>query len=141
MPSDSSQQNGEGLIKACCLCLQLNTGCFLDDADTIGWTLPYMTTGWAQIWRDVVIDHYTDHQKYPWADMKAFIAAFNMKFLPVAEAEEAMVKLEGHTYFQKANKSANMYIDRFQDLVKKASLTDITSIIIKFQRGLQDSLA
>ena len=50
------------------------------------------------VWRDAVIDHYTDHQKYLWANMKAFVAAFNTEFLPVAEAEEAMVKLEGHTY-------------------------------------------
>ena len=71
-----------------------------------------------------MIDHYTDHQKYPWANMKAFKAAFNMEFLPIAEAKEAMVKLEGCMYFQKANESADMYIDRFQDLVKKASLMD-----------------
>ena len=45
--------------------------------------------------------------------MKAFVAAFNMEFLPVADAEEAMVKLEGRMYFQKANESADMYIDRF----------------------------
>ena len=92
-----------------------------------------MTAGWAQVWRDAAIDHYTNHQKYPWADMKAFVAAFNTEFLPVAEAEEAMVKLEGHTYFQKANKSADTYIDGFRDLIKKAGLTDVTSIVIKFQ--------
>ena len=91
-----------------------------------------MTAGQAQVWRDAAIDHYTNHQKHPWADMKAFIAAFNMEFLPIAEAEEAMVKLEGCTYFQKANKSADMYFNGFRDLVKKAGLTDITSIIIKF---------
>ena len=84
---------------------------------------------------------YTNHQKYPWANMKAFVAAFNKEFMPVAEAEEAMVKLEGCTYFQKAHKSTDMYVDRFRDLIKKAGLTDITSIIIKFQWGLQDSLA
>ena len=89
---------------------------------------------------DMVIDHYTDHQKYPWAHMKAFIMAFNTEFLLVAEAEEAMVKLEGCTYFQKFHESANAYIDGFQDLIKKAGLMDITSIIIKFQQGLQDSL-
>ena len=76
-----------------------------------------------------------------WADMKAFIAAFNMEFLPIAEAEEAMVRLEGCTYFQKGNESADTYIDGFQDLFKKAGLTDVTSIIIKFRWGLQDSLA
>ena len=43
-----------------------------------------------------MIDHYTNHQKYPWANMKSFVAAFNTEFL--AEAEEAMVKLEGHMY-------------------------------------------
>ena len=140
-PYDGSRQNGEGFIKACCLYLQLNTGCFPDDAAAIRWTLSYMTTGQAQVWRDAAIDHYTNHQKYPWADMKAFVAAFNMEFLPIAEAEEAMVKLAGRTYFQKANESADTYIDGFRDLVKKASLTDVTSIVIKFRRGLQDSLA
>ena len=53
--------------------------------------------------------------------------------LPLAEAEEAMVKLEGCMYFQKANESADKYIDGFRDLVKKAGLTDVTSIIIKFR--------
>ena len=133
MPYDGSRQNGEGFIKACCLYLQLNTGCFSDDATAIGWTLSYMTTGRAQAWRDVAIDHYTNHQKYPWADMKAFVTAFNMEFLPVAEAKEAMVKLEGRMYFQKAHESADVYIDGFQDLVKKASLMDVTSIVIKFR--------
>ena len=88
-----------------------------------------------------MIDHYTNHQKYPWADMKAFVTAFNMEFLPVTEAKEAMVKLEGHTYFQKAHESADAYIDGFRDLVKKAGLMDVMSIVIKFRRGLQDSLA
>ena len=113
MPYNGSQQNGEGFFKACCLYLQLNAGCFLDDTAAIRWTLSYMTMGQAQVWRDTAIDHYTDHQKYPWADMKAFVAAFNMEFLPISEAEEVMVKLEGHTYLQKADESANMYIDRF----------------------------
>ena len=141
MPYDGSRQNGEGFIKACCLYLQLNAGCFSDDAAAIRWTLSYMTTGRAQAWRDVAIDHYTNHQKYPWADMKAFVTAFNVEFLPVTEAEEAMVKLEGRMYFQKAHESADVYIDGFRDLVKKAGLTDITLIVIKFRRGLQDSLA
>ena len=132
MPYDGSRQNGEGFIKACCLYLQLNMGCFSDDTAAIGWTLSYMTTGRAQAWRDVAIDHYTNHQKYPWADMKAFVTAFNAEFLPVAEAKEARVKLEGHMYFQKAHESTDAYIDGFRDLVKKASLTDITSIVIKF---------
>ena len=97
----------------CCLYLQLNAGCFSDNAAAIGWTLSYMTMGQAQTWRDVAIDHYTNHQKYPWADMKAFITVFNMEFLPVAEAEEVMVKLEGRAYFQKAHESADVYIDGF----------------------------
>ena len=58
MPYDGSRQNGEGFIKACCLYLQLNAGCFSDDAAAIGWTLSYMTMGRAQTWRDVAIDHY-----------------------------------------------------------------------------------
>ena len=61
----------------------------------------------------MAIDHHTDHQKYPWADIKAFITAFNTEFLPVTEAEEVMVKLEGRMYFQKAHKSTNAYIDGF----------------------------
>ena len=141
MPYDRSRQNGEGFIKVCCLYLQLNVGCFLDDDTAIRWTLSYMTTGQAQAWRDVAIDHYTNHQKYPWANMKALVTAFNAEFLPVAEAEEAMVKLEGRMYFQKAHESADAYIHGFRDLVKKAGLTDITSIVIKFRPGLQDSLA
>ena len=62
-PYDGSRQNGEGFIKACCLYLQLNMGCFPDDTAAIRWTLSYMTMGRAQVWRDAVIDHYTDHQK------------------------------------------------------------------------------
>ena len=110
---NGSRQNRGGFIKACGLYLQLNVGCFPDNTATIGWILSYMMMGQAQIWRDVAIDHYTNHQKYPWANMKVFIAAFNMEFLPIAEAEEVKVKLEGCMYFQKANESADMYIDRF----------------------------
>lgn len=49
------------------------------------------------------MDFQAANQKLPWDMLDEFVEAFTEEFFPVAEAQEAMVRLEGKEYFQKQN--------------------------------------
>lgn len=140
-PYDGSRESGEAFAKSCVLHFQLRPDDFPDLDAQIGWVLSFMDSGRAQEWRNDVLTHFTDHGKYKWTTLYDFQAEFAREFLPIAEQEEAIVTLEGRTYFQKSSESVDAYVDRFRSLVKKANLADGSSVVIKFRRGLQESLA
>lgn len=138
---DGSRDKGEAFQKSCALYLFLCKDDFPDVETSIGWTLSYMSSGRAQTWRDEQLEYLAEHHKYRWDTMEAFNEAFTVEFLPVAEAQEALVKLEGRSYHQKPGESVDTYIDSFRDLVKKAKLVDKGPIVVKFRRGLAENIA
>lgn len=107
----------------------------------MGWILSFMSEGRAQSWRDQQLEHHATAGAWPWATLADFWTAFDSEFTPVAEVQEAIVKLEGRAYFQKSGESVDTYIDWFRALVKKARLQDKPSIVLKFRRGLSESLS
>ncbi len=80
------------------------------------------------------------HESFPWETMEDFWTIFDTEFTSVAESQEAIVKLEGRSYFQKTSEPVDTYIDGFRQLVKKAQLQDKSSIVLKFRRRLLESL-
>lgn len=140
---DGSRDRGESFMRACTLYMQLNQASFPDDATAIGWILMYMAEGRAAGFRDEVLDEVSKHPegKYRWETLEEFQKEFNREFTPVAEREEAMVKLEGESYFQKPNESVGDYIDSFKALVRRAGISDLATIVLKFRRGLARNLS
>jgi len=139
-PFDGSRDRGEAFSHSCSLYFALRPGDFPDVATQIGWVLTFLTEGRAQLWREDALSYHNRHGRYRWATLQEFDADFRREFWPIAEAEEALATLEGHSYFQKASELVDGYVDRFRSLVKKANLSDKASIVIKFRRGLAEGL-
>jgi hypothetical protein len=64
---------------------------------------------------------------------------FISKFCPKNEATVALTKLESTQYYQ-GWKSVDDYIDEFSKLVEEAGYSDGLSIVMKFQKGLDQDL-
>lgn len=138
---NGEREHGESFLKACVLYMQLNASHFDSDEQAVGWMLSYMTEGRAALFRDAALESYIENSCYPWETMEAFTKAFRMEFCPVAEREEALVKLEGDSYFQKSSESVSDYIDSFRALVRKAGVADPATAVLKFRRGLHHTIA
>ena len=137
---DGSRDKGEAFIHSCLLYFGLRPQDFPDVSTQIGWILTFMTGGRAQTWREEAIAYHNQHKRYRWDTMDAFGADFRTEFWPIQETEEALAALEGRGYFQRPSEIVDTYVDRFRELIKKAHLTDKLSIVIKFRRGLSESL-
>ena len=114
--------------------MQLNWATFSDDETVIRWILTLMSEGCAAVFRDEALDKASRHPEgqYCWAKLEDFQEEYKTEFMLVAEWEEAMVKLEGKSYFQKPNDSVNNYINWFKVLVRHAGIVDKGTIVLKF---------
>lgn len=139
---DGSRELGDAFIKSCMLYLQLRANDFPTVAESIGWILSFMNSGRAQEWRSNVLQYYADNeQTYKWTTIDEFVAEFKTEFLPINEKEEALITLEGRSFYQGKTELVDAYVDRFRSLVKRAGLEDPGTLVIKFRRGLTDTLA
>jgi protein involved in sex pheromone biosynthesis len=71
-------------------------------------------------------------RKVDWED---FHQEFKEEFCPAYTDIAAITHLKSTSYFQNKH-SINEYLDKFLDLVSKASYTDNKTIVVKFHRGL-----
>src|SRR6266436_2384067 len=69
---------------------------------------------------------------FSWQD---FEKDFSAKFCLKNEATAALTKLESTHYYQ-GRKAVDDYIDEFSELIDEAGYTDRLSIMMKFQKGL-----
>lgn len=139
---DGSRDQGEAFIRSVTIYRDLRAQDFADDGQLTTWILSFMNQGRARTWRDQAIaeKENAEGHAYRWKDMDAFVADFKSEFFPIGEAEEALAMLEGRSYFQKASEGVDAYVDRFRELVKRAELHDQSSVVIKFRRGLSETL-
>ncbi len=73
--------------------------------------------------------------------MTGFVAEFQWEFYPISADEDALVVLEGSSYFQKSGELVDSYVDRFQELSKCAELVDTCTLVIKLCQGLLPYIA
>ena len=72
-------------------------------------------------------------------DWKEFEEAFQYQFFPLHKCTHAMNQLESHQYHQ-GKCSVDEYIDKFEELIKKAEYMDGLAIVMIFQQGLDSSI-
>lgn len=140
-PFDGSRELGKGFLETCMLYVQLRPGDFPDDATKLGWILTFMTSGRALTWRNGILTDFAEKSAYPWESMTGFVAEFQREFYPISADEDALVVLEGSSYFQKSGELVDSYVDRFRELSKRAELVDARTLVIKLRRGLLPYIA
>ncbi len=55
---------------------------------------------------------FVEKSAYPWDSMTGFVAEFQQEFYPISADEDALVVLEGSSYFQKSGELVDSYICR-----------------------------
>jgi len=105
--------------------------------------MTYMNQGRAQKWANRIYQweaapanvgspHFVD-----WDD---FRSRFRMEFFPLHSDAVATNKLEGTAYFQ-GQRTVDDYLDDFRDLISDSGYSDPKTIVVKFRRGLNPSIA
>ena len=140
---DGDRQKGKGFVNACQAYFRLRPDQFLDKQTKIQWEMTYMNQGRAQKWVN---------QVYHWeatpanigssyfVDWDNFRSCFRTEFFPLHSDAAATNKLEGITYFQ-GKQMVDDYLDNFRDLISESGYSDPKTIVVKFQRGLNPTIA
>jgi hypothetical protein len=102
----------------------------------IQWAMTYMNQGRAQKWANRI---------YHWEAVPAnigndFRSRFRTEFFPLHSDAVATNKLEGTSYFQ-GRRMVDDYLDDFRDLISDSGYADPKTIVVKFRRGLNPSIA
>ena len=140
---DGDRHRGKGFINACQAYFRLRPDQFPDEQTKIQWAMTYMNQGRAQKWANRVYHweaipanvgnpHFVD-----WDD---FRSRFRTEFFPLHSDAVATNKLEGTSYFQN-RRAVDDYLDEFRDLISDSGYTDLKTIVVKFRRGLNPSIA
>ena len=87
------RSEGEGFKKSCSLYLNLCDADFESEGVAMGWILSFMSEDRAQSWRDQQLEYNSINGVWPWTSLADFWIAFDLEFTPVAEVQEAIVKL------------------------------------------------
>jgi hypothetical protein len=102
-----------------------------------------MNQGQAQKWANCVY-HWeaapTNVGNSHFVDWDDFRSRFRTEFFPLHSDAVATNKLEGTSYFQ-GRQTVDDYLDDFRDLISDSSYSDPKTIVVKFQRGLNPSVA
>jgi hypothetical protein len=140
---DGNRQKGKGFINTCQVYFRLRPDQFPEEQTKIQWAMTYMNQGRAQKWANRVYHweavpanignpHFVD-----WDD---FRSRFQTKFFPLHLDAVATNKLEGTSYFQ-GRRTVDDYLDDFRDLISDSGYADPKTIVVKFRRGLNPSIA
>jgi hypothetical protein len=140
---DGDRHRGKGFINACQAYFRLRPDQFQNEQTKIQWAMTYMNQGRAQKWVNRVYlweakpanignPHFID-----WDD---FRSRFRTEFFPLHSDAAATNKLEGTSYFQN-RRPVDDYLDDFRDLISESGYSDPKTIVVKFRRGLNPSIA
>ena len=139
---DGKREKAKPFLMACRTYFRFCSGDFPGDQDKIHWVLSFMTEGRALAWAQRYYDD-EDNTNTPspvYANWDAFEKEFREHFFPYNSEEQATNKLEGNSYFQ-GSRTVDEYLDTFLDLVSTSGYTDPKTIVVKFRRGLDQTIA
>src|SRR6202171_6516515 len=140
---DSDRQKGKGFINACQTYFHLRPDQFPDKQTKIQWAMTYMNQSRAQKWANRIY-HWeavpTNVGSSYFIDWDDFRSRFRTEFFPLHSDAVATNKLEGTSYFQ-GRRTVDDYLDDFRDLISDSGYSDPKTIVVKFRRGLNPSIA
>jgi hypothetical protein len=105
--------------------------------------MTYMNQGQAQKWAnriyhwEAIPANIGNHHFVDWDD---FRSRFRTEFFPLHSDAVATNKLEGTSYFQ-GRRTVDDYLNDFRDLISDSSYANPKTIVVKFRRGLNPSIA
>jgi len=140
---DGDRQKGRGFINACQAYFHLRPDNFPDEQVKIRWVMTFMNQGRAHKWANRIYrwestpanngdDYFVD-----WDD---FRSRFRTEFYPLHSEAAATNRLEGTAYFQ-GQRAVDDYLDDFRDLISDSGYADPKTIVVKFRRGLNPTIA
>ena len=135
---DGDRANGKVFMIQCRAYLDLYHEQFEDDVARIQWVMSFMKEGRAARFVEEAYDlRAAGADPYPtWND---FQSDFIARFFPLHPTERATNVLEGITYFQN-RRSVDEYLDEFRGLITQSGYVDPKIIVVKFWRGLNQSI-
>jgi hypothetical protein len=136
---DGDRAKGRAFLNSCRLYISLSASEFADDQGKIHWVLSYMKSGRASTFADRVLRHEDKTMRDRFPNWTAFQSAFTAAFCSENDATHALMRLEGSRYFQ-GRRTVDEYVDEFEELIDQAGYTDDLAIVMKFRRGLDDTI-
>ena len=140
---DGDRHKGKGFINACQAYFRLRPDNFPDEQTKIQWAMTYMNQGRAQKWANRIY-HWesipANAGNSYFVDWDDFRSRFRTEFFPLHSDAAATNRLEGTTYFQ-GRRAVDDYLDDFRDLISDSGYTDPKTIVVKFRRGLNPTIA
>jgi hypothetical protein len=136
---DGERARARAFLNACLLSFRTVPEDFPTDEKKIGWVLSYMKSGRALSFQQRAVEYYSTSSAYEWSSWSNFEKAFREEFFPINEVEDALLALEGTSYYQ-GKRAMDVYIDEFQVLVDRAQMKDVASRVVKFRRGMNQDI-
>jgi len=140
---DGDRQKGRGFINACQAYFRLRPDNFPDEQVKIRWVMTFMNQGRAQKWANRIYrweSTPTNNGNDYFVDWDDFRSRFRTEFYPLHSEAAATNRLEGIAYFQ-GRRTVDDYLDDFRDLISDSGYADPKTIVVKFRRGLNPTIA
>jgi len=102
--------------------------------------MSYMNAGHAGRWAAREFETKARKGRLHFLDWLDFEEEFKKDFLPLNAEAAAVNALEMTDYFQ-GDRTADAYLDQFQDLICDAKYSDPKTIVVKFHRGLNHRIS
>jgi hypothetical protein len=141
---DGDRSKGCAFLTFCELYLLLTGSDYPDEQSHIHWALLFFKSGRAATFAEWIVRQEMRTGVMAFADWTDFTSGFMSTFCPKNKATSALMRLESDRYFQ-GQRTIEVYINEFKDLVDMSGYTDLIALVLKFCRGLnammQDKIA
>lgn len=139
-PFNGSRTSGRDFLNSCNAYYKLRSDDFRDDQYRIHWVLTFMNTDRAAKWTNRIYSAENDKPGVPYfRSWDAFVEEFRKEFFPLYPEQHAINQLEADSYWQQG-RSLDTYIDDFRDLIRDTKISDQRVLVVKFRRGLKNSI-
>jgi hypothetical protein len=108
---------------------------FVSQEKLVRFTMSFMSKGVAVWW----VERHTSASPFPFPTWTKFEAEFRLWFIEENEQDQALTKLESHSYFQGSH-NIYQYTDNFEELAVTAGYSDALVQVTKYRSGLDPKI-